>query len=259
MATKKSQVNTDNIPKVIKGLRKQVVSIGQIHYESKDEENFKEWRQRTLYLVNAAFGQGQRYDDLEEAIDSMPEKDATRGSYNSTKIYWDTVAVEDDENTDNDENEECEESEGSEYDEDEYYETKDVFNQEKWDEDYKKAKNWIQKLIKLYIEELELLTPSEPKAATRRGARNTLIATQTTDIKIDIKTEVKNLISYIHENESDPEKAKEAETKIKELGDELQKDTTKWSVVKDTLMWIANYSKDLFIRALPILLEHYGR
>jgi hypothetical protein len=231
MATKKQQINTENLPKILKGLKKQVVSLGQIHYESKNEENFKEWRQRTLYLVNAAFGQGQRCDDLEDAIDSMPEKNTTKGSYGSERyIYW--LETED-----GDEGE---------------------FNQERWDEDYKKAKNWIQKLIKLYIEELELLSPpTEPKA--RSGSKNTLIATQITDVKIDIKTEVKNLVSYIHENESDPQKAEEAESKVKELGEELQKDTTKWSVVKDILIWIANYSKDLFIKVLPILLNHYGK
>lgn len=231
MATKKQQINTDNIPKVIKGLKKQVVSIGQIHYDSQKEENFKEWQQRTLYLVEAGLGDGDRLSNVESAINKMPEKDDTEGQYSEKRYkYWLDTDESDDEK----------------------------FNQDRWDEDYKKAKNWIQKLIKLYIEELELLTPVV-ESKIRSGAKNTLIATQVMDVKIDIKNEVKNLISYIHESESDPEKAVEAENKVKELGEELQKDTTKWSVVKEVLIWIANYSKDLFVKILPILLNHYSK
>lgn len=231
---KKQHFISENSAKILKGLRKQVVSLGQIHYESKKEENFKEWKQRTLYLARAGFGDGQQLSELERAIEKMPEKDDTEGQfsgYNRYK-YWLEGEGED-------------ENDGG------------VFNQEIWDEDYKKAKNWIQKLIKLYIEELELLAPTETKL--RSGAKNVLIATQTTNIKIDINTEIKNLIHYVHENEADQEKAKEAEEKIKQLGDELGKNPSKWSVIKDLLIWIANYSKDLFIKVLPILLDHYNK
>ena len=55
------------------------------------------------------------------------------------------------------------------------------------------------------------------------------------------------------------ERIKTLEQKVKELGEELKKETTKWSTVKDVVIWIANYSKDLFVKILPILLEHYSK
>jgi|SRR3989344_4776587 len=240
----KSTLTGSNLPRIVSGLRKQVVSLGQIHYNSKQDVNFKEWAQRTLYLIKAGFGEGSRYDDVESAIDEMPEKNTTKWSDGAQRyVYW------------------LERKSGSaqeEEEDDEIVSSRNAtFNQRQWDSDYQKAKGWLQKLLKLCVEELDLLTPEEPKVS--KGAKNTLIATQITSVQIDLKSEIKNLVNFVHENEADSEKADDVASKIRELGTELEKESTKWSAVKDIIIWIANYSKDLFVKVLPILLDHYGK
>ncbi len=234
MAPKRSE--GANLTKIIAGLKRQIISLGQLHYQSQKDTNFKEWRERTLYLLKLGFGGGKEYEDVDDAIEKMPEKDDTEGRYtdNERYKYW----LEDEDGSDDGE-------EGK-------------FNEDRWKKDYTDAKNWIQRLLKLRIEELELLTTESSVPERPRGSKNVQIATQVVDVKIDLSTEVNHLVGFVHENEPDPSKAKEAEEKIRALESELKQKSSRWSEVKELLIWIANYSKDLFLKALPIILAHYG-
>ena len=81
--------------------------------------------------------------------------------------------------------------------------------------------------------------------------------TQTVTQNVDISAVIKTIVHNIHQSEPDPERAKEAEQKLKELESELKTDTPKWATVKDILEWLLSFSRDAFLAVLPILLEKY--
>ena len=47
----------------------------------------------------------------------------------------------------------------------------------------------------------------------------------------------------------------EGKRKLDELKNELEKPSKNWDVIKPILIWILNFSKDLFLKVLPILLQ----
>ena len=47
----------------------------------------------------------------------------------------------------------------------------------------------------------------------------------------------------------------ESKNKLKELKEELEKSDKNWEKIKDILIWILNFSRELFIKIIPILLE----
>ncbi len=53
------------------------------------------------------------------------------------------------------------------------------------------------------------------------------------------------------------EKEEEAKLKLRELEEELNKTSKSWETIKEILAWMMNFSKDLFIKVIPILLEKY--
>ena len=46
-----------------------------------------------------------------------------------------------------------------------------------------------------------------------------------------------------------------AKEKLKELDNELKNENNNWDKIKPILIWIINFSQDLFIKIIPILLE----
>lgn len=51
------------------------------------------------------------------------------------------------------------------------------------------------------------------------------------------------------------QKDSEAKSKLQELKDELGKTDKNWNSIKKILIWILNFSKDLFIQIIPIILQ----
>jgi hypothetical protein len=47
----------------------------------------------------------------------------------------------------------------------------------------------------------------------------------------------------------------ESKRKLGQLNEELDKPQKNWEVIKDILVWILNFSKDLFLEILPIILQ----
>jgi len=47
----------------------------------------------------------------------------------------------------------------------------------------------------------------------------------------------------------------EGRTQLRELRDELEKDSKNWEKIKKILIWILNFSKELFLEVLPIILQ----
>ena len=47
----------------------------------------------------------------------------------------------------------------------------------------------------------------------------------------------------------------ETKEKLRNLRDELEKPSKNWETIKNILIWILNFSKDLFLKIIPIILE----
>jgi hypothetical protein len=67
------------------------------------------------------------------------------------------------------------------------------------------------------------------------------------EISLQINYTINDLIK-----KTDDEDGKE---KIRELRDELEKENKSWDKIKNILIWILNFSKDLFLEILPIILQ----
>jgi len=124
----------------------------------------------------------------------------------------------------------------------------------------RQAQDKLKDLLTVFTSELELDIEVGPKILGNRrtGASINIKNTQTMNQKIDISIEIKNIIQNIKQNEPNPQKANEAELKLKEFETEMKSENPVWSKVKDILIWLLNFSRDAFIQILPILLQKYG-
>ncbi len=67
------------------------------------------------------------------------------------------------------------------------------------------------------------------------------------EISLEINYTINDLINEETEEES--------KNKLKELKDELEKSDKNWDKIKGILIWVLNFSRELFIKIIPILLE----
>ena len=67
------------------------------------------------------------------------------------------------------------------------------------------------------------------------------------EISLQINYTINDLI-----NSSNNEESKK---KLEELKDELEKPNKNWGTIKNILIWILDFSKDLFLKIIPIILE----
>lgn len=68
-------------------------------------------------------------------------------------------------------------------------------------------------------------------------------------VSLDINYTINDLIIKIEDEE--------VKEKLKKLDDELAKPSANWDIIKNILIWILNFSKDLFLQVLPILIQRY--
>lgn len=71
----------------------------------------------------------------------------------------------------------------------------------------------------------------------------------TNTISINVNYTIEQLIQSA---DSDDEKAA-----LSEIKEELEKPNASWDKIKRALGWIVNYSKDLSLKVIPIVLDHY--
>lgn len=76
-----------------------------------------------------------------------------------------------------------------------------------------------------------------------------------TNINIDNKTIINQVLDNIRNDELDPKRIDEAEKKLKLLLRETQKKKPKWENVKEVLKWALDFGKDIFIQLIPVLLQ----
>lgn len=82
-----------------------------------------------------------------------------------------------------------------------------------------------------------------------------LINNISTNINIDNRTIINQVLDNIRNNESDPERIDQAEKKLNLLLKETQKKKPKWDKIKDILQWALDFGKDVFIQLIPVLLQ----
>lgn len=68
-------------------------------------------------------------------------------------------------------------------------------------------------------------------------------------IDININFNIQNLI--------DAAETEEEKAQLETLNEEMKKPNASWETIKDPLGWIINYSKDLSLKVLPIVLDYY--
>ena len=69
------------------------------------------------------------------------------------------------------------------------------------------------------------------------------------------QNEISVNISYTMNDIIEQTENNEAKQKLNELKNELEKSNKNWGVIRSILIWVLNFSKDIFIQLLPLLLE----
>jgi hypothetical protein len=64
-------------------------------------------------------------------------------------------------------------------------------------------------------------------------------------------------INFTLETLIDTAETEEEKAQLESLDEELKKPNANWDKIKSSLSWILNYSKDLSLKVLPIVLDHY--
>ena len=126
-----------------------------------------------------------------------------------------------------------------------------------FDKKVNQAKQWLQWLLRNFIELLE----EKQDDSWKKWNNNLKISIDNTQFntqKVDISQVIKNVLNIVEktENMEDKEEAKE---KISELEKELKK--KKWDKNWDKIKWILkrllDFSRDAFITLLPAIWEYY--
>ena len=69
------------------------------------------------------------------------------------------------------------------------------------------------------------------------------------------QNEISVQINYTLNELIDKVDNEEGKTQLRELRDEIEKPNKNWDKIKATLIWILNFSKELFLEVLPIILQ----
>lgn len=70
------------------------------------------------------------------------------------------------------------------------------------------------------------------------------------------QNEISLQINYTFNDLIERTSNEEEKTQLRELRDELQRPSKNWEKIKSTLIWILNFSKDLFLEVLPIIIQN---
>jgi len=119
----------------------------------------------------------------------------------------------------------------------------------------REAKNKLKNLLNVFIEELKMDMDEKQSVQVRSGTKNVLVSKQIINSNISIQ----QIIENIREIEPDDKRVAEAETKLKELEEELKQKNPTWAKIKSVLEWLLNFGRDAFIAVLPIILERYKK
>ena len=115
--------------------------------------------------------------------------------------------------------------------------------------------------IKAALNKLELfgITPQVQKAEGGKGITIQITNSQTNQQTVKVAISFDQIIQSIHESQHTENEKKEATGKVSELRDELNKEKPSWDKIKSVLSWLLEFSKEVFIKMLPYILDKYTK
>ncbi len=100
---------------------------------------------------------------------------------------------------------------------------------------------------------------AEPKPQQNVNVSVHATATAQSDSASSLSAVFKEIEKKLPEYDIDPKAIPEAKTKLKTLQKELEQKSPKWDVIKKVLSWALNFSKDLFLRLIVIIVEQQAK
>ncbi len=82
-----------------------------------------------------------------------------------------------------------------------------------------------------------------------------LINNITSNVNIDNRIIVQDLLRQLEYKGLDPKKLDEAKTNLDKLSKEVDSTNPKWASIKKVILWALEYGKDFFVQLVPLLLK----
>lgn len=115
--------------------------------------------------------------------------------------------------------------------------------------------------IKAALNKLELFgfkptlhSPETNKSGLTVQITNNLSNQQSVNLSVSFE----QIIEMINKTQSTNEVKTEAKSKISELKEEIKRDNPSWEKIKGILIWLINFSKEVFLKVIPYILDKYG-
>lgn len=129
-------------------------------------------------------------------------------------------------------------------------------------EAYLKGLQTAEVTIKAALRKLELFGIKPQVKATKTGDKGLTIQITnnvSNQQSVNLSVSFEEIVQIIQESTYSDEEKKEATTKVQELQEELKKESPSWEKVKGVLFWLLNFSKEVFLKILPYILDKYTR
>lgn len=137
----------------------------------------------------------------------------------------------------------------------------DFFTQEDKDA-YLKGLQTAEITIKAALRKLELFGIKPQIKATKTGDKGLTIQITnnlSNQQSVNLSVSFEEIVQIIQESSYSNEEKKEATAKVRELQEELKKDNPSWEIVKGVLIWLLNFTKEVFLKVLPYILDRYTK
>ena len=270
VASRKNQKNPeDNLtPALFEKLRELRKSCGLRKFSSYGDRSFTQWKNEAENLIIRIFGENSnQYEQFEKVINHYRNNEPKEPTQLEHAAYYRMLNLGYTEQqlkdmSDDEWNKELKKKGVLKKLEEERKEKAEEYLDE-LSENTDEFKEKMKDAFTAWINELELIVPEcSPQSSVRNATSGTkMIQIQTANIsvKIDIDHAITNIIETILANEPDEGRAKEAETNLGLLKEEIKKETPRWSAIKKILEWALNFGRDVFIQVIPIILEKYSK
>lgn len=129
-------------------------------------------------------------------------------------------------------------------------------------EAYLKGLQTAEVTVKAALRKLELFGIKPQIRATKIGDRGLTIQITnnlSNQQSVNLSVSFEDIVQMIQESTYTDEKKKEATNQVQELQEELKKDNPSWEKVKGVLVWLLNFSREVFLKVLPYILDKYTK
>jgi hypothetical protein len=137
----------------------------------------------------------------------------------------------------------------------------DFFTQEDKDA-YLKGLQTAEVTIKAALRRLELFGIKPQVKATRVGDKGLtiqIINNVSNQQSVNLSVSFEEIVQTIQESNYADEEKREATAKVQKLQEELKKESPSWEKVKGVLIWLLDFSREVFLKVLPYILDKYTK